>query len=61
MDTARVVLMTPDVCHAWLMRQVSTRSIRQFLANLRLMVIDEAHVLEAVFGSNVGPGLESVL
>ena len=53
MDTARIVLMTPDVCHAWFMRQVSTRSIRQFLASLRLVVIDEAHVLEAVFGSNV--------
>lgn len=52
-DTARIVLMTPDVCHAWLMRQVSTPSIRQFLTSLRLMVIDEAHVLEAVFGSNV--------
>ena len=53
MDTARIVLMTPDVCHAWFMRHVSTRSIRQFLASLRLVVIDEAHVLEAVFGSNV--------
>ena len=53
MDTARIVLMTPDVCHAWFMRQVSTPSIRRFLASLRLVVIDEAHVLEAVFGSNV--------
>ena len=53
MDTARIVLMTPDVCHAWFMRQVSTPSIRRFLASLRIVVIDEAHVLEAVFGSNV--------
>ena len=53
LDAARIVLMTPDVCHAWFMRQVSTRGIRQFLAHVRLMVIDEAHVLEAVFGSNV--------
>ena len=52
-EKARIVLMTPDVCHAWFMRQVSTPSIRRFLASLRLLVIDEAHVLEAVFGSNV--------
>ncbi len=52
-DRARIVLMTPDVCHAWFMRQVSTKSIRRFLSHLQLVVLDEAHVLEAVFGSNV--------
>lgn len=52
-EKARIVLMTPDVCHAWFMRQVSVPGIRRFLASLRLLVIDEAHVLEAVFGSNV--------
>lgn len=47
----RVILATPDVIHAWLMRQVQSVRIRQFLAELRLVVVDEAHVLEGVFGS----------
>ena len=49
---ARVVLMTPDVCHAWLLNEVSNPLHREFLARTRLVVIDEAHVLEGVFGSN---------
>ena len=41
---ARVVITTPDVCHAWMTR-------REFLSRLR-NIIDEAHVYEDVFGSN---------
>ena len=51
--TARIVVMTPDVCQAWLMRNVSMPIIRRFLDGLRLLVLDEVHVLEAVFGSHV--------
>jgi DEAD/DEAH box helicase domain-containing protein len=51
--SARIVAMTPDVCQAWLMRNVSMPDVRRFLAGLRLLVLDEAHVLEAVFGSHV--------
>lgn len=50
---ARIVVMTPDVCQAWLMRNVSNPEVRRFLKGLRLLVLDEVHVLEAVFGSNV--------
>jgi DEAD/DEAH box helicase domain-containing protein len=52
-ENARVVLMTPDVCQAWLMREVGSAKIRRFLENLFLLVLDEAHVYESVFGSNV--------
>jgi DEAD/DEAH box helicase domain-containing protein len=52
LKTARVVLFTPDVLHAWLMRNVSLEVCRDFLANLNLIVIDEVHALESVFGSN---------
>lgn len=48
----RVVLATPDVIHCWMMRQLSSPLVQAFLAELRLIVIDEAHVLEGVFGSN---------
>ncbi|WP_298165308.1 DEAD/DEAH box helicase [Novosphingobium sp.] len=50
---ARIVAMTPDLLQAWFMRQVSAPLFKQFLGNLRYLVIDEAHVYESVFGSNV--------
>ena len=53
LENARVIIATPDVCHAWLMRDLASLSSRRFLANVDLLIIDEAHVLEAVFGSNV--------
>lgn len=52
LETARVVLMTPDVCQAWLLNEISNPAHRAFLMRVRLVVIDEAHVLEGVFGSN---------
>ena len=52
LEQARIVIATPDVCHAWLMRELATRASRRFLANLRLIIVDEAHVFDAVFGSN---------
>ncbi len=52
LEKARVALMTPDVCHAWLLNEISNPAHRAFLARTRLVVIDEAHVLEGVFGSN---------
>ena len=52
LENARVALMTPDVCHAWLLNEISNPAHRAFLARTRLVVIDEAHVLEGVFGSN---------
>ncbi len=52
LENANIILMTPDVCHAWLMRHLSLPTHRRFLARLALVIIDEAHVLEGVFGSN---------
>ena len=49
---ARVALMTPDVCQSWLLNEISNPAHRAFLARTRLVVVDEAHVLEGVFGSN---------
>lgn len=50
---ASIVVATPDVIQAWLMRNISTPAVRSFLAELRFLVLDEAHVYESVFGSNV--------
>ncbi|MCC0074789.1 MAG: DEAD/DEAH box helicase [Rhodobacter sp.] len=51
--SARILLMTPDVCHAWLMRNVGSGPVRRFLEGLTLLVLDEAHIYESAFGSNV--------
>ena len=51
--SARVVLMTPDVAHAWLLSHLHLRKVRQFLNNLQLLVLDEAHVYDGAFGSNM--------
>ena len=52
LEHARVVLMTPDVCHAWLLSEVSNPLHKAFLCRLSIVVIDEAHTLEGVFGTN---------
>lgn len=50
--SARVIISTPDVVHAWLMQhRTHEKAIRAFLKHLRLLVIDEAHAYTAVFGS----------
>jgi DEAD/DEAH box helicase domain-containing protein len=50
---SRVVLMTPDVAHAWLLRTVGERDTARFLDRLKLIVLDEAHVYDGVFGTNM--------
>ncbi len=52
LQRARIVIMTPDVCHAWLMSRLSLPLARDFLRRVSTVVIDEAHTLEGVFGSN---------
>lgn len=53
LDSADVVLMTPDVLHAWLLGRCDQPSNQNFLKNLRLLVLDEAHIYEGVFGTNM--------
>lgn len=49
----RVVLMTPDVAHAWLLSHLREKEVRAFIAGLKLLILDEAHVYEGVFGTNM--------
>ena len=51
LEHARVILATPDALHAWMMRMLTVGAVRSFLQALRFIAIDEAHALEAVFGS----------
>ena len=50
----RILLMTPDMLHAWFMWLIDQEPHKRFLNGLSLLVLDEAHVYESVFGSNVG-------
>ena len=52
LKSARIMIMTPDVCHAWMMSNLANPTIKDFLRNLGLIILDEAHTLEGVFGSN---------
>jgi DEAD/DEAH box helicase domain-containing protein len=49
---SHVVVMTPDVMHAWMLPNSEKKSVQGFLKNLRLVVVDEAHAYTGVFGSN---------
>ena len=51
-STSRIIIMTPDVCHAWLARKAQEPPIGNFLKNLRTVIVDEAHTYESIFGSN---------
>ncbi len=50
--SSRIIIMTPDVCHAWLMSRLAMPVVKEFISNLSAVVIDEAHTMEGVFGSN---------
>jgi len=49
---ARVVVATPDVLHAWCLQRLADKAVRRTLARTALIVVDEAHTLSGVFGSN---------
>ncbi len=49
---SRVLIFTPDILHAWLFSNIAAAPIRDFLQNLSLLILDEAHTYSGVFGSN---------
>jgi len=51
-QNAKIIIMTPDVIHAWLLRKSNEPQVQQFLKNLKLLVIDEVHSYSGAFGSN---------
>ena len=48
----KVVIMTPDVIHAWLLPNISETVCLHFLKRLGLIIVDEVHTYTGVFGSN---------
>ncbi len=51
-QSASIIVMTPDVLHAWFLANLESAPVRRFLKYLRLVVLDEAHTYTGVFGSN---------
>jgi len=52
LKNSQVVVVTPDILHAWLMNNLSQKRVFDFISNLSLMIIDEIHDYTGVFGSN---------
>ena len=53
LESSDVVLMTPDVTHAWMMSNLRSNSVTEFMAALQLLILDEAHVYDGAFGTHV--------
>ncbi|HOU17922.1 MAG TPA: DEAD/DEAH box helicase [Candidatus Marinimicrobia bacterium] len=48
----QIIIFTPDIIHAWMLSNISTKAIINFLSNVEAIIVDEAHVYSGVFGSN---------
>ena len=48
----KVVIMTPDIIHTWLLSNIGDRDIVNFLLKVSLIIVDEVHTYTGVFGSN---------
>lgn len=64
LQQSRIAAMTPDIVHAWLLRYSDDnpatqhisqlkKACRDFISNLAVVIIDEAHVYETSFGANM--------
>lgn len=49
---SQVLIMTPDIIHAWLLYCVSDPAVVNLLTGTSLIIVDEAHNYSGVFGSN---------
>ena len=49
---SRVLIMTPDIIHAWFLFHVSDKAVMCFLFKTQLFIVDEVHYYTGVFGSN---------
>lgn len=56
LDNNQIVVMTPDVIHAFLLGRLNDSNIgnciRNFIKNISLVIIDELHLYKGVFGTN---------
>ncbi|MDB6070090.1 MAG: ATP-dependent helicase, partial [Verrucomicrobiales bacterium] len=48
----QVLIMTPDVLHTWLMANLHSPVVRHFREQMKMVILDEAHVYDGVFGTS---------
>ena len=53
LSESQIILMTPDVLHAWLLSNLEHIEIQKFLTALDIVVLDEAHIYDGIFGTNM--------
>jgi DEAD/DEAH box helicase domain-containing protein len=51
LENSQIVAMTPDVIHSWLLKNISNTKSR--LQQLKLLILDEAHIYSGVLGTNM--------
>ena len=49
---SQVLIATPDIIHAWVLSNLSDKTVVHFLSQISLIIIDEIHNYTGVFGSN---------
>lgn len=49
---AKVICMTPDLAHAWLLGRLDEPEIRRLVGRLRLVIVDEIHTYTGILGTN---------
>jgi DEAD/DEAH box helicase domain-containing protein len=52
LDKCNIIVVTPDVLHAWFFSNLGNKVVQKFFRNLSLIIIDEVHIYRGVFGSN---------
>ncbi|MCI0514990.1 DEAD/DEAH box helicase [candidate division KSB1 bacterium] len=53
LEKHRLLLMTPDVMHAWIMSHLNLPEVKTFVENLEYLILDEIHVYDGIFGTNM--------
>jgi DEAD/DEAH box helicase domain-containing protein len=53
LEQSRIILANPDIMHSWWMAHLADPRLQSILATVALIFVDEAHVYEGAFGSNV--------
>jgi DEAD/DEAH box helicase domain-containing protein len=52
LNESDVILATPDIIHSWFMSRLNHPEVRAFREKLKMVVLDEVHSFDGVFGSN---------
>jgi len=52
LKNSQLLIATPDIIHAWFMLSLNDKAVANFLREIKLFIVDEAHTYTGVFGSN---------